>query len=94
MVKTISILSNVANSILLASDSNSLKGLLDHINIAKICKNKITLLSYISAEFETMRKNSLRIIVNTDLVALFGSKPGSVAKVKLKKFSISFLIWG
>lgn len=31
-----------------------------------------------------MRKNNLQIIVNTDLVALCGSKPGSVAKAKLK----------
>ena len=93
VLKTISILSNIANSLLLASNSNSMKGRLDHVNIVKSCVNGIAVLGYISAEFDRKRKNNLQNIVHAYFVTLCGPKPESDAsKVKPKNFPSVFLL--
>ena len=56
-VKKISIISIMANSVLLASGSNSSEGSLDHVSVnVKACMNGITLLGCISTEFEKEKK--------------------------------------
>ena len=79
VVKAITIISDIANSVLLASDNGPSGGPINHINIVKTCMNGITLLGHVSAEFERKRKNNLRNIVHRDFVALCGPKPGSAA---------------
>ena len=79
VVKAITIMSNIANSVLLASDNGPWDGPINHINIVKACMNEIALLSHAWAEFEQKRKNNLRNIVHRDFVALCGPKPGSAA---------------
>ena len=56
VIKAISILSNMTNSILKASGSDN-GGSLDHVSLVKSCLNTVTLLSHISAEF-TRKKTS------------------------------------
>ena len=53
----VSIPRNIAISFLLASDSNSSKGSLDHVNVAKSCYGK-TLLYHNSEEFKRKSKNN------------------------------------
>ena len=70
VIKAISILSNMANSILKASDTDN-GGSLHHLNLLKLCLNTITLLSHISEELTRKRKkNNLRNIVCSDFLAL------------------------
>ena len=85
VVKTITIMSDIANSVLLASDNSPSGGPINHVNIIKACMNRITLLGQVLAEFERKRKNNLQSIVHKDFVALCGPKPGSAPyKVKPK----------
>ena len=79
VVKTITIMSDTANSVLLVSDNGPLGGPINHVNIVKGCINGITLLGHVSAEFERKCKNNLRNIVHRDFVALCGPKPGPAA---------------
>ena len=79
VVKTITIMADTANSVLLASDNGPSGGPINHVNIIKACMNRITLLVHVLAEFERKRKNNLRSIVHIDFVALCGPKPGSAA---------------
>ena len=79
VVKTITIMSDTANSVLLVSDNGPLGGPINHVNIVKGCINGITLLGHVSAEFERKYKNNLRNIVHRDFVALCGPKPGPAA---------------
>ena len=94
VMKVISILSNMANSILKASDADS-DGSLDHVILVKSCLNIITLLSHISAvsEFARKRKHNLRNIVHSDFLALCVLKPGTTAaKIKPKNQRSTFLL--
>ena len=79
VVKTITIMSDIANSVLLASDSDPSGGPINYVNIVKACMNGITLLGHVSEEFERKRKNNLRNIVHKDFVVLCGPKPGPAA---------------
>ena len=79
LVKTITVMSDIANSVLLASDNGPSGGPINHTNIVKACMIGITLLGHISAKFERKRKSNLRNIVHKDFVALCGPKPGSTA---------------
>ena len=54
VVKAITIMSDIANSVLLASDNGPSGGPINHINHM----NGITLLGHVSAEFERKRKNT------------------------------------
>ena len=54
VVKAITIMSDIANSVLLASDNGPSGGPINHINHM----NGITLLDHVSAEFERKRKNT------------------------------------
>ena len=82
MIKAISILSNLKNSILKASDADN-GGSLDHVRLVKLCLNTITLLSHISVELTGNRKHNLRNIAHSDFLAFCGPKPGTTAaKVK------------
>ena len=93
VVKTISIMSDIANSVLLASDNGPSGGRIDHVNIVKACMNGITLLGHVSAEFERKRKNNLRNIIYKDFVALCGSKPCSAAyKTKPRNTQSKYLL--
>ena len=56
VVKAITIMSDIANSVLLASEDGPSGGPINHINIVKACMNGITLLGHVSAEFERKRK--------------------------------------
>ena len=76
VIKSIAIVSNMANSILAASDADN-GGSLDHVNLVKSCMSTITLLSHISAEFTRKRQNNLRNIVHPDYLILCGPKPGT-----------------
>ena len=92
VIKAISILSNMPNSILKASDADN-SGSLDHVNLVKLCLNTITLLSNISADFTRKRKHNLRNIVHSDFLALCGPKQGTTAaKVKPKNQRSTFLL--
>ena len=92
VIKAISILSNMTNSILKASDADN-GGYLDYVNLVKLCLNTITLLSHISAEFTRKGKHNLRNIVHLDFLALCGPKPGTTAaKVKPKNQRSAFLL--
>ena len=79
VVKTITVMSDIADSVLLASDKGRSGGPIGHVNIVKTCMNGITSLGHVSEEFEQKRKNNLRNIVHKDFVALCGPKPGSAA---------------
>ena len=52
VVKAITIMSDIANSVLLASDNGPSGGTINHINIIKGCMNGITLLGHVLEEFE------------------------------------------
>ena len=52
LVKAITIMSDIANSVLLASDSGPSGGPIDHVNIVKACMNEITLLGHVLGEFK------------------------------------------
>ena len=93
VVKTITIMSDIANSFLLASDNHPSGGPNNHVNIAKACINEITLLGHVSAKFERKRKNNLRNIVHEDFVAFCVSKPGSTAyKAKPRNAQSKYLL--
>ena len=93
VVKAITIMSDIANSVLLASDNGSSGGPINHINIVKACMNGITLLGHVSAEFERKRKNNLRNIVHRYFVALCGPKPASAAyKAKPRNAQSKYLL--
>ena len=93
VVKAITIMSDIANSVLLASEDGPSGGPINHINIVKACMNGITLLGHVSAEFERKRKNNLRNIVHRDSVALCGPKPGSAAyKAKPRNTQSKYLL--
>ena len=77
VVKKMAIL--FSNSGFLASDNGPSGGSINHVNIVKTFMNGITLLGYISAEFERKRKYNLRNKVHRDFVALCGLKLGSAA---------------
>ena len=70
-------MSDIANSVLLPCDNGSSGGPINHVNIVKPCMNRITLLGYVSEEFERKRKSNLRNIVHKGFVALCGPTPGS-----------------
>ena len=92
VIKAISILSNMANSIVKASDADN-GGSLDRVSLVRSCLNTITHLSHISAEFTRKRKHSLRNIVHSDFLALFEPKPGTIAaKIKPKNERSTFLL--
>ena len=93
VIKTITIMSDIVNSVLLASNNGSSGGLINHVNMIQACMNRITLLGHVSAEFEQKRKNNLRNIVHKDLVALCGPKPCSAAyKVKPRNTQSKYLL--
>ena len=93
VVKAITIMSDIANSVLLASEDGPSGGPINHINIVKACMNGITLLGHVSAEFEWKRKNNLRNIIHRDFVALCGPKPGSDAyRAKLRNTQSTYLL--
>ena len=77
VVKKMAIL--FSNSGFLASGNGPSGGSINHVNIVKTFMNGITLLGYISAEFERKRKYNLRNKVHRDFVALCGLKLGSAA---------------
>ena len=79
VVKAITIMSDIANSVLLASDNSPSGGPINHVDMVKASMNGITLLDHVSAEFEQKRKNNLRNIFHRGFVALCGPKPGSAA---------------
>ena len=86
-------MSDIANSVLLASDNSPSGGRIDHVNIVKACMNGITLLGHVSAEFERKRINNLRNIIYKDFVALCGSKPRSAAyKTKPRNTQSKYLL--
>ena len=86
-------MSDIANSVLLASDNSPSGGRIDHVNIVKACMNGITLLGHVSAEFDRKCKNNLRNIVHKDFVALCGPKPGSAAyKAKPRNTRSKYLL--
>ena len=88
-------MSDITNSVLLASYSGPSGGPIDHVNIVKACVNGITLLGHVSAEFERKCKSNLRNIVHKDFVALSGPKPGSAAyKTKLRNTRSKYLLGG
>lgn len=89
VVKTISILSNIANSVLWAWDSNSLEALLDHVNILKVCKIAVTLLGHISTEFRRRRKNNLQN--NSEIFCNLCAGPAA-SKLRPKNFRSVFLL--
>ena len=93
IVKTITIMSAIANSVLVASDNGPSGGPINHVNIVKPCMNRITLLGYVSEEFERKRKSNLRNIFHKGFVALCGPKPGSDAyKAKPRNTRSKFLL--
>ena len=93
LVKTITIMSDIANSVLLASDNGPSGGPINHTNIVKACMNGITLLGHALAEFERKRKNNSRNIVHKDFVALCGPKQGSTAyKAKPRNTRSKYLL--
>ena len=95
VVKTITIMSDIANSVLLASDNGPSGGPINHVDIVKGCINGITLLGHVSAEFERKCKNNLRNIVHRDFVALCGPKPGPAAyKAKPRNKRSKYLLGG
>ena len=65
VVKIITIMSDIANSVLLASDNSPSGGPINHINKVKASMNGITLLGHVSVEFERKRKSNLRNIVQS-----------------------------
>ena len=79
VVKAITVLSDIANFVLLSSENSPSGGPINHTNIVKAFMNGTTLIGHVSAEFERKRKNNLRNIVHRDFVALCGPKPGSAA---------------
>ena len=88
VIKAISVLSNMTNLILKASDADN-GGSLDHVNLVKLCLKTTTLLSHISAEFTRKRKHNLINIVYSDFLVLCGPKPHTTAaKVKPKKHNL------
>ena len=93
VVKTTTIMYDIANSVLLASDNGLSDGPINHVNIVKACMNRITLLGHVSAEFERKRKNNLRNIVNKEFGALCGPKPGSATyKAKPRNTGSKYLL--
>ena len=93
VVRAITIVSDIANSVLLASDNSPSGAPINHINIVKTCMNGINLLGHVSAEFERKRKNNLRNIVHRDFVALCGPKLGSAAyKAKPRNTQSKYLL--
>ena len=93
VVKTITIMSDIGNSALLASDSDPTSGPINHVNIVKACVNRITLLGHVLAEFERKCKNNVRNIVHKGFVALCEPKPGSAAyKAKPRNIRSIYLL--
>ena len=91
-VKTITIMSDIANFFLLACDNDHSGGPIN-VNIVQACMNGITLLDHASAEFERKRKNNLRNIVQKDFLALCGPKPRSAAcKAKPRNTRSKYLL--
>ena len=91
--KTITIMSDIANSVLLASDSGPSGQPINHVNIFKACMKGITLLRHVSAEFERKCKSNLRHIVHINFVALCGPKLGSPAyKAKPRNTRSNYLL--
>ena len=91
VVKIVTIL--FSNSVFLASENGPSGGSINHVNINKTFMNGITLLGYISAEFERKRKNTLRNTVHRDFVALCGLKLGSAAyKAKPRNTQSKYLL--
>ena len=92
VIKAISILSDMTNSILKTSDADT-GGSLDHVSLVKSCLNTITLLSHILADFTRKRKHNLKNIVHSDSLALCGPKPGTTAaKIEPKNQRSTFLL--
>ena len=65
-MKIITIMSDIANSVLLASDNSPSGGPINHINIVKTSMNEITLLGHVSVEFERKRKTTYEILSNRE----------------------------
>ena len=63
VVKTIKIMSDIANSVSLASDNGPSGGPINHVNINKAGINGITLLGHVSAEFERKRFNKFEQLI-------------------------------
>ena len=59
VIKTITIMSDIVNSVLLTSNNGPSGGLINHVNMVQACMNRITLLGHVSAELEQKRKNNL-----------------------------------
>ena len=49
IVKATTIMSDIANSVLLASDNDTSGGPINYVNIVKTCMNRIILLGHVSA---------------------------------------------
>ena len=83
--KTITIMSDIANSVLLASNSGPSGEPINHVNIFKACMKGIT--------FERKCKSNLRHIVHINFVALCGPKPDSPAyKAKPRNTRSNYLL--
>ena len=88
-------MSDIANSVLLASDNGPSGGPIDYVNIVKACMNEITLLGHVLAEFKQKRKNNLQNIIHKDFVALCGPKPGAAGyKAKPRNTQSKYCLGG
>ena len=93
VVKTIAIMSDIANSVLLRSDNGASGGPINHVDTFKPCMNGITLLGHLSAEFERKPKKKLQNSIHKDFVALCGPKPGSAGyKAKPRNTGSNYLL--
>lgn len=92
VIEPIFILSNIADSVLKASNDNK-DASFDHVNLVKSCIGTITFLHCVSTEFSSKRKNKLRSIVHTNFLTLCLPKPGTnIVKTKLKTPKSVFLL--
>ena len=69
VIRAVSVLSNMADSVLKDSDDNK-GGSVDPVNLVKSCISTITILSHVLVESSRKRKNNLRKIVHADFLAL------------------------
>ena len=93
VIKTIAVISDIANSLILASDHGPSGGPINHANIVRACMYGIPLLGHVLTEFERKHKNNLRNIVHRDFVALCGRKPDSAAyKAKPRNARSKYLL--
>ena len=93
VVKTIIIMSDIANSVLLASDNDPSGGPSNHVNTVKGCMNGITLLGHVLAEFEQKHKKNLQNIVHKYFVALWTKTRLICIQSKTKEYMIKIPPW-